>query len=185
MIHVFKSAKRILFFPKKWANSVSNWILGVHSSDGSLIIKNTANPGSDRSIDLRVNDTVLSQKINEIADRHGLNKNQRECVKDIVHGLIDGVSLEWHDKSFAVNTDWVTDLVKKNLVDQVEVETEGASVTNLTLYDVYRVNTASSHYQGTPYTFTFENGLLTNVTAGSTIDLFTNSTPSNPTISNS
>ena len=62
--------------------------------------------------------------------------------------------------------------------------TEGATVEDLTLYDVYRANSASSHYWGVPYTFNFVNGLLVGLTQGSAIDLFDNASASNPTITN-
>ena len=46
-------AKRKLF-PVSWANSVTNWILSLHSQTGTVKIKNTSDPkpGAGASIDL-------------------------------------------------------------------------------------------------------------------------------------
>lgn len=114
MIHLFKGTKRVLFFPKAWANSVSSWLLGVRSSDGSIIVKNTANPGTDGSLDLRVNPSVITRKIRELANNRGLTDNEIARVKEVVHGLVDGVSIKWQDSVFSVDTDWLADLLIKN-----------------------------------------------------------------------
>ena len=118
MIHLFKGAKRVLFFQKSWANSVTNWLLGVRSSDGSLIIKNTANPTGDGSIDLRVNEKRIMRQVREHLEGRSLSKSEIIRVQEVVHAMLDGISLKWHDKSFSVDADWIADIVKKNMIDK-------------------------------------------------------------------
>ncbi len=52
MIHLFNTSR--LKFPVKWANAITRWITGL-TSDGSITIKNTANPTENEGPTLAVN----------------------------------------------------------------------------------------------------------------------------------
>ena len=121
MIHLFKGKGRILWFQKGWANSVTRWILGIHSSDGSIETKNTANPDDDGSLDLKVSRSYLVREVEKHLGTRGLTKYEHQRVKDIIHGALDGVSLKWTGAHAAVDTDWLIDIVKKNMVDNENV----------------------------------------------------------------
>lgn len=54
MISTFTN-KNTVFFPTRWANSVSQWITGLFSRTGNIVIQNTADPSSGGcSIDVNV-----------------------------------------------------------------------------------------------------------------------------------
>lgn len=120
MIHEFKGRSRVLFFPKAWANSVVKWLMGVHSSDGSVEIKNTADPNEDGSIDLKVNEARLVQMVEAHVSNRPLTKSERIRVRDIVHGALDGLSLKWTGGSASVDVEWLLDVVKKNLENSID-----------------------------------------------------------------
>ena len=176
MIHIFKGAKRVLFFPKSWANSVTNWLLGVRSSDGSIIVKNTANPTEDGSIDLRVNEKRIMRQVREHLEGRSLSKAEIIRVQEIVHALLDGVSLKWHDKSFSVDADWIADIVKKNIVDkpgEEGVETELPTTGERVIYFGIHKPVGTYNLHGTPVTIKVEKGLITKWEEGSVVDLTT------------
>ncbi len=164
MIHLFKGSRRVLFFPKSWANSVTNWLLGVRSSDGSIIVKNTANPTGDGSIDLRVNDSKIMRQVREHLEGRSLSKSEIIRIQEIVHALLDGISLKWHDKSFSVDADWIADIVKKNMIDKPgegEEESEGYTGLVVSAYDGYQGEDWNYYLKAKK--LTYKNGLLTTV----------------------
>ena len=179
MIHLFKSGRRILFFPIGFANSVAKWIFGVHSSDGSIIIKNTANPTEDKSLDLRVNDRKIMRQVREHLEGRSLSKSEIIRIQEIVHALLDGISLKWHDKSFSVDADWIADIVKKNMIDKPGEEGEEGEETELpttgerVIYFGIHKPVGTYNLHGTPVTIKVEKGLITKWEEGSVTDLTT------------
>ena len=127
MIHEYKTRKRILFFPTAWANSVSRWLLGVHSSDGSLTIKNTANPGEDGSIDLCVNFEAVYRRVRELFDTSDMSDGERERVKEIIHGMIDGISIKLNGSHIGVDIDWLTEQIIKQIKNELPAPEQPAS----------------------------------------------------------
>lgn len=160
MIHLFKGTRRVLFFPKSWANSVTNWLLGVRSSDGSIIIKNTANPTGDGSVDLRVNENRIMRKVRELLEGRSLSKSEIIRVQEIVRALLDGISLKWHDKSFSVDTDWIADIVKKNMIDK-QNDGDEVDVTDAVVYTGVHSPSGTSHYIGYKIVFSISKGKVT------------------------
>jgi hypothetical protein len=55
VIKIFDSAKKIIFFPVRWANLVTTWIQNICSPDDSLKVLNTCTPKEGQSLQLRVN----------------------------------------------------------------------------------------------------------------------------------
>lgn len=56
MLRLFDTNVAIPFFPAGWANAVTNWLTGLFSPNGTIRIKNTANPteGGGCAIDVDV-----------------------------------------------------------------------------------------------------------------------------------
>lgn len=101
MIREFLSRRRLIFFPKSWANSVSQWICGVHSPSGTLKIVNTANPSKGKSasfdVDIdavwnRLRDRIDAirredddQKLRDSKDETFGDKIQNGSTEDLTH----------------------------------------------------------------------------------------------------
>lgn len=56
MLRLFDTNIAIPFFPTGWANSVTSWLTGLYSPNGTIRISNTANPteGGGCAIDVDV-----------------------------------------------------------------------------------------------------------------------------------
>ena len=173
MIHLFKGSKRILFFPKSWANSVTNWLLGVRSSDGSLIIKNTANPTGDGSIDLRVNEKRIMRQVREHLEGRSLSKAEIIRVQEIVHALLDGISLKWHDKSFSVDAEWIADIVKKNMIDDSGEDENAVDAEDQVIYMGVHSPSGTSHYMGYKIVVSITKGKVTKWENQGLYDIYT------------
>lgn len=55
MLTPFDVNTPILFFPVRWANSVTNWLNGLFSRSGTISISNTPNPGESGGCSIDVN----------------------------------------------------------------------------------------------------------------------------------
>lgn len=66
MITNFKNKKVLLFFPVPWANSIVDWITGIHSPNGTIIVKNTNNPNEKGSLALDVDVEAIAKRVAEI-----------------------------------------------------------------------------------------------------------------------
>ena len=131
MIHEYKTKKRILFFPTAWANSITRWILGVFSSDGSVLLKNTANPGDKGSLDMRVNMEYVMKKVEERLGTRDMSDDERKRVKEIMRGVIDGVSLVWQQEHMAVSMKWLEDEIIKLISKKLPQPEEPTNPTQL------------------------------------------------------
>ena len=115
MIRLFQGRKRILFFPKGWANSVTNWILGVHSPSGTVKIVNTANPGENKSVSIDIDVEQVARLLNKLDFNKGLVKESE--FKDLLKNSIDGSSLVSRDGIVSVSDEWF-----KQLVNSLHIE---------------------------------------------------------------
>lgn len=142
MIREFLSKRRIVFFQKTWANSVTQWICGIHSPSGTVKIVNTANPSKGKSaafdVDIdavwsRLRDRIDSlrreddgQKLRDSKDETFGDKIQNGSTEDLTHDDIT----DWPDAtaSFAnqEDVDALTDAVSglteatQGIVDDVD-----------------------------------------------------------------
>ena len=180
MIHSFSSGRRILRFPRKWANAVVSWIAGVHSPNGTIKVKNTLHPTEDGSLALDVNEDAIYAGIVKRLDARGVSRDDLERAKLILTALLDGISVKRNGDNFSVSPDWVKNLVRDVMSDPES--TTGANVTNLQVYQLYRPSDRQ-HYFAVPITLEFTNGLLTSATAGTEFDVYNLNTPNSPTIS--
>lgn len=114
MIRVFK-ARRMLFAPIGFLNSVARWILGVHSSDGSLTVRNTANPDENGSLDLRVNVDAVFAQVERRLDTRVRTEAEIGRVKDIVRGALDGVSVTVRGEHVCVDADWLDGQIMRRI----------------------------------------------------------------------
>lgn len=143
MIREFLSRRRLIFFPKSWANSVSQWICGVHSPSGTLKIVNTANPSKGKSasfdVDIdavwnRLRDRIDAirredddQKLRDSKDETFGDKLQNGSSEDLTHDDIT----DWDDATagFLTDDDYdtisgaITDL--SDIVDEILTELDG------------------------------------------------------------
>lgn len=109
MIHIFKDKFKILLFPTSWANSVANWISGLHSQSGTIKIANTLNPGESKSASLDVNIPALVEKISpEILNT--FERNNSIFKPDERTIVID------NNGCLSVNRDWIARCITANTV---------------------------------------------------------------------
>ena len=63
MLTPFDVNTPILFFPVRWANSVTNWLNGLFSRSGTIDISNTPDPGESGGCSIDVNIENLYQQL--------------------------------------------------------------------------------------------------------------------------
>jgi hypothetical protein len=114
MLRYFQGYKRILFFPKSWANSVTAWLLSLRSESGTIRVTNTSAPTDARgpSIDVdpdrlaEVAAGALSQKLVSREDASG----------------VDGESIELDGAGrLRVNTQWLDNFVRQRVQKSAQV----------------------------------------------------------------
>ena len=180
VIHRFLSGRRILRFPRKWANAVAAWIAGVHSPRGTIRVNNTLHPTENGSLELDVNEDALYASFVKRLDTRGLSRDNIERARLLLTILLDGTSVKRNGDLFSVSREWVQNIARE--VIPTEKQAAGKTVKNLIVYQLYRP-TGQYNYYGVPITLKFVNGLLTSATAGTAVNLNDLSTPNEPTIS--
>ena len=113
VIHLFQSRKRLFGFPKKWANSVTRWISGVHSPSGTIHVKNTMEPGDDGSIALDVNVGAVAHEVLERFETRPVTKEERKRLTHHLRGMVDGNSVQMIDGHIGVNGEWVDNRINE------------------------------------------------------------------------
>ena len=63
MLSLFDVNSPILFFPVRWANSVTNWLNGIYSRNGTIDIQNNPDPGEGGGCSIDVNIENLYQQL--------------------------------------------------------------------------------------------------------------------------
>ena len=114
MIRIFKGVRRLFFFPVGWANSVSNWILGVHSPSGTIKVKNTSTPDADGSLEIDVNvDVLMTRIVTELRNigKH-LTTDEVEKIRTVLRGYIDGTSIVIKGNHIAISETWLQKVIK-------------------------------------------------------------------------
>jgi hypothetical protein len=111
MIKFFNEKNPLIFFPKKWANAVSRWLMGVYSPSGTIKITNTANPDEHGSLGLDVNIDAVIRKMEKKLHSRRFSESERLQIRDTIRAYIDGVSIYWKDKRFAVNEKWLNSMI--------------------------------------------------------------------------
>lgn len=84
MLSLFDVNKPILFFPVRWANSVTNWLNGLYSRSGTISVQNTPDPGEGGACSIDVNIESLYQQLlpklrAEFVSRSGLGQDLAKC----------------------------------------------------------------------------------------------------------
>ena len=102
MLRTFTGARRRVFFPRSWANSVTRWILGLTSRSGTILVTPPAQDGEGASID--VNEAVLADRL------------ARRFVSRTDPGGIDGESMELDGAGrLRVNTEWLDRFIRQRV----------------------------------------------------------------------
>ena len=63
MLTPFDVNNPVLFFPTRWANSVTNWLNGLFSRSGTISISNTPDPGESGGCSIDVDIENLYQQL--------------------------------------------------------------------------------------------------------------------------
>ena len=113
MIHLFDSGIKILFFPKKWGNSIVRWIAGVHSPTGTIKVKNTMSPRDDGSLALDVNIDAVSEELLERMENRALTRQECNRISQHIRGIVDGSSIIMGGGHISVDGNWVDNRIKE------------------------------------------------------------------------
>lgn len=63
MLALFDTNTPVLFFPVRWANAVTNWLNGLCSKSGTILVNNTPEPTEGGGCSIDVNVDVLYQQL--------------------------------------------------------------------------------------------------------------------------
>ena len=150
VIRKFKLGRKLLHFPKKWANEIVTWLSGIHSPDGTIDVRNTLAPTGDGSLQLAVNLAVVYAEIVKRLDRRTLTKTDIEKFRLALFALIDGVSIVRKGEMFGVSAEWVKNLVADVLANgRGEDGEKGVDVSERVIYEDIHSPSGTSHYYGT------------------------------------
>ena len=122
--------RKTIFAPRRLINEMVRWILGVHSSEGTIRVANTATPGEERSLDVNVDMDAMKAHSDEWAASRGLSDVQREETANVMRQHLDGMTLVWQNDLAAVNADWL-DARLENLKSDGS-DGDGAATTSYT-----------------------------------------------------
>ena len=107
MISLFTGRRRVLSFPKKWANAVVRWIAGIHSPSGTIRVKNTMSPGEDGSLQLDVDVDAVAKETLARVDTRPITQKERDRFDTHLRGKIDGNSITMKGAHIGVSDEWV------------------------------------------------------------------------------
>lgn len=112
VIHLFQGRRRVLFFPRAWANSVARWILSLTSETGTVRVTNTPAPDGGRapSIDVDVAEVVRRAE-GELAERFVSRRGASG---------VDGVSVQMHNGELRVNEEWLDNFVRARIAENAQ-----------------------------------------------------------------
>lgn len=149
MIHFFD--KRRLFFPVSWANSVSRWILGLHSPSGTVRITNTASPGEGASAAIDVDVDAVANRVMKIIGGDARGFSPRECalVRDLVGAYVDGATVLWKDRRIAVNTDWLEGWISNKIASSLDLPAPSAPNNPNNVQSGFAVNGSAGNMSDT------------------------------------
>ena len=110
MIKTFTELRGCMFFPRRWANSVANWLTEIVSPNGTLDITNTVNPteGNGPKIDVNPKKTYEAMR-DAISNDFLLKDNFRNALADSV----DGTSIVHDGHAICVNPSFLSDQINQ------------------------------------------------------------------------
>ena len=110
MVHTFQGRRRILFFPRAWANSVARWTLSLTSETGTVRVTNTPAPDGGRapSLDVDVAE-VVKRAEGELRARY---VSRRDA---------SGVSVQMHNGALRVNEEWLDNFVRARIAENAQL----------------------------------------------------------------
>lgn len=85
MIKLFEEKKRFLFFPVKWANSVTRWITGLSSPKSTIKIQNTTNPTENKGCQIDIVPEKAAAEMKKVLDaRYVVRENLIKELMDVL-----------------------------------------------------------------------------------------------------
>lgn len=105
MIKLFNGKRRVLFFPVKWANSVTLWLQNVLSPDNSIKVSNTTLPSEGNSLKLSVNFSMVCARVLEYFKGVFLT---RKNFDELIQECCDHNTIEFSDGRFRIAKDGTT-----------------------------------------------------------------------------
>lgn len=134
MIHLFNGGGRLLFFPKKWANSIVRWIAGIHSPSGTVRVHNDMNPSEGGSLALDVDVDAVSAQVLRRVDARNVTQAERDRFAHLLRGMVDECSVLLSSGHLYVSADWLEGAVK-DIVSTISGGGSGSSEA-LTVSDI-------------------------------------------------
>ena len=144
MIYPIQSAIRLLAPLAKRLNSVTAWISGVYSPNGTVSVRNTLDPSQGApSLALDINESLVFALVADYLDGRELSPNARERIREVAMASVDGNSIVWRDGKASVNNDWLDAIIASFLEDAADLS--GRYVTLGTVQTI----SASKTFSGT------------------------------------
>ncbi len=112
MVHVFQGRRRILFFPRAWANSVARWILSLTSETGTVRVTNSPAPDGGRAPSL---DVDVRRVVELAAGELGARYVSRRDASGV-----DGVSVQMHNGALRVGEEWLDAFVRARIAEDAQ-----------------------------------------------------------------
>ena len=114
MITIFSTSSPLVFFPKRWANSVARWILGLHSPTGTLSIANTNDPQPGTGAAIDVNITETARRIESALRSSFVSRREPSGV--------DNISLQLNSQGqIRINEEWLDNFVRARVQTSAQV----------------------------------------------------------------
>ncbi len=108
MIRLLQEGKRRIFTPTGLLNDLVRWTLGVHSSNGTVAVVNTATPAESRSLDLTVDAGRTYAEMSELMDRDYVRADK---FPETLRKSIDNRTLTMGKGVVAVDETWLENFV--------------------------------------------------------------------------
>lgn len=106
MLKMFNGTRKIIFFPRSWANSVIRWLQTLGSKSGTIKVTKSSPDGEGASIDVDV-ERVAALAAPALAERF---------VARFENSGVDGESVEIDGSGkLRVNTEWLDKFIRQRV----------------------------------------------------------------------
>ena len=109
MLRYFHGIRKIVFFPKSWANSVTSWIFNIGSNSGTITISNnTAEPSRGHGASFDVDTKRLADA--------AASDFARRFVSRFDNTGVDGQSVTLNGAGqLQVDAEWLDDFIRQRV----------------------------------------------------------------------
>lgn len=106
MLRMFNGTRKIIFFPRSWANSVTRWMQTLGSKSGTIKVTQSSPDGEGASLDIDV-EKVVSLAAPALAGRF---------VARFEKSGVDGESVEIDGSGkVRINTEWLDKFIRQRV----------------------------------------------------------------------